>query len=334
MPQLGAADATGKIRRIRPIFIITTEYFNPRSPCGERRPRARTPRARTLHFNPRSPHGERQEFARTLGALVRFQPTLPARGATDISDSDALEGVFQPTLPARGATGDFLAFTRRQTRFQPTLPARGATAGSRKQASRRTAFQPTLPARGATRRFTSSQRTRRISTHAPRTGSDMLPIDRVKPYARFQPTLPARGATLSLSENNVDSFKFQPTLPARGATSAILHSCHRGQNFNPRSPHGERLFVLRRDYIGIKNFNPRSPHGERRLSNGLTQQQLAISTHAPRTGSDVQYLRCHCKGFSISTHAPRTGSDKDMFDDEGKPTWHFNPRSPHGERPR
>ena len=56
---------------------------------------------------------------------------------------------FQPTLPARGATSEF------------TL----ATAGIK--------FQPTLPARGATRGCAVAIPQAAISTHAPRTGSDV-----------------------------------------------------------------------------------------------------------------------------------------------------------------
>ena len=57
---------------------------------------------------------------------------------------------------------------------------------------------------------------------------------------------------------------FQPTLPARGATAFSDSAATLIPYFNPRSPHGERLAlccVLR--------------HNE------------SISTHAPRTGSDL-----------------------------------------------
>ena len=57
-----------------------------------------------------------------------------------------------------------------------------------------------------------------ISTHAPRTGSDMPhhAIPSVK--RRFQPTLPARGAT-PFPASGSPGVGFQPTLPARGATT-------------------------------------------------------------------------------------------------------------------
>ena len=122
-----------------------------------------------------------------------FQPTLPARGATDIDNKLQVAFTFQPTLPARGATADVFApsfgicisthaprtgsddtgrggITPKEE-FQPTLPARGATslwAGTPQPSG----FQPTLPARGATNARHNQIARTFISTHAPRTGSD------------------------------------------------------------------------------------------------------------------------------------------------------------------
>ena len=56
-----------------------------------------------------------------------------------------------------------------------------------------------------------------ISTHAPRTGSDIAGVRKCSAKNAFQPTLPARGATYTTSENDILRF-----------------------HFNPRSPHGER----------------------------------------------------------------------------------------------
>ena len=59
-------------------------------------------------------------------------------------------------------------------------------------------------------------------------------------------------------------FVFQSTLPARGATHSSSFAFSISANFNPRSPHGERL------------------------DNGLFgENDIAISIHAPRTGSDA-----------------------------------------------
>ena len=59
-------------------------------------------------------------------------------------------------------------------------------------------------------------------------------------------------------------------------------------------------------------------------------RQVKISTHAPRTGSDVQHRSDFCLA-DISTHAPRTGSDE-RSETSSTSSTHFNPRSPHGER--
>ena len=65
---------------------------------------------------------------------------------------------------------------------------------------------------------------------------------------------------------------------------------------------------------------------------GQRQTKMAISIHAPRTGSDVFHL-CKLGGVKlISIHAPRTGSDKPTATLWRALHRHFNPRSPHGER--
>ena len=57
-----------------------------------------------------------------------------------------------------------------------------------------------------------------------------------------------------------------------------------------------------------QHFNPRSPHGERRVDPAYYGYVDGISTHAPRTGSDLKAI---IRKTVVS---------------------HFNPRSPHGER--
>ena len=123
---------------------------------------------------------------------------------------------------------------------------------------------------------------------------------------------------------------FQPTLPARGATIAMCAFICRWMHFNPRSPHGERRSPAM-PRLSRRNFNPRSPHGERHGRKLVIQARLIISTHAPRTGSDMSMdtklpmasqfqptlpargatHRRAANGVlrPISTHAPRTGSD-------------------------
>ena len=102
----------------------------------------------------------------------------------------------------------------------------------------------------------------------------------------FQSTLPARGATGFDKPHMRYTCLFQSTLPARGATVLTFAEA-----------------------IMQNHFNPRSPHGERPDFNAILPQQLRISIHAPRTGSDTISVKNTAGVDIISIHAPRTGSD-------------------------
>ena len=151
-------------------------------------------------------------------------------------------------------------------------------------------------------------RRRKISIHAPRTGSDADAALRMAAAMQFQSTLPARGATVSL--------------------------CVRAQaedDFNPRSPHGERLAQ------GYQ-INPTTIFQSTLPARGATfvgQSRGScsnISIHASRTGSDpLGRIQHHRREISI--HAPRTGSDLPERKERRRHCY-FNPRSPHGERHR
>jgi len=80
-------------------------------------------------------------------------------------------------------------------------------------------------------------------------------------------------------------------------------------------------------------FNPRSPWGERRMAAHEGGDELVVSIHAPRGGSDdaIDWISGDIGGVSI--HAPRGGSDADIMIPLMSPRG-FNPRSPWGERHR
>ncbi len=80
------------------------------------------------------------------------------------------------------------------------------------------------------------------------------------------------------------------------------------RDFNPRSPHGERL---RAEWAKAAEslFQPTLPaRGATAFLDGDEVRLTAISTHAPRTGSDYSRMTIR-QASNISTHAPRTGSD-------------------------
>ena len=185
-------------------------YFNPRSPHGERQTHS-------------SPPAFRKTFQPTLparGATIRnwrkpadslFQPTLPARGATRWWSQRRIRPDFNPRsphgerrqphganapkfgisthAPRTGSDGHFTTAIYRECAFQPTLPARGATVSGDVFALFGI-FQPTLPARGATPAAACLWARKRISTHAPRTGSDGQRLDARGLLQDFNPRSP------------------------------------------------------------------------------------------------------------------------------------------------
>ena len=258
--------------------------FNPRSPHGERRaswlsayahsgisihaPRTGSDHyspisnTTTMDFNPRSPHGERRwhflrRFARhgnisihaprtgsDLGQPVRepqrkqFQSTLPARGAT--------------FLPADGGKGDY---------FNPRSPHGERPVCSDTRSHLQDTFQSTLPARGATEAQRPCCARADISIHAPRTGSDINPVED-NGRVLISIHAPRTGSDRPRGVGERVRPHFNPRSPHGERPTRRRGACA-SAHFNPRSPHGERRAGHARRNGGQKYFNPRSPHGER-----------------------------------------------------------------------
>ena len=168
-------------------------------------------------------------------------------------------------------------------------------------------FQSTLPARGATFAAASSAvALSQISIHAPRTGSDHHRRGGYVRIRNFNPRSP-HGERQDTTFSGVCPTSFQSTLPARGATRTGI------------SPHC---------ISSISIHAPRTGSDNKAYS---TYETVMISIHAPRTGSDTRSIEADGKR-EISIHAPRTGSDNRVLT-FAEASAHFNPRSPHGERP-
>ena len=124
-------------------------HFNPRSPHGERRCRERS-LSQERNFNPRSPHGERPiSDTTTMGSVLRFQSTLPARGATR-SDGKGIT-TFKISIHAPRTGSDYRQFGRlgNADNFNPRSP-HGERPPTNALIAALPLFQSTLPARGAT----------------------------------------------------------------------------------------------------------------------------------------------------------------------------------------
>ena len=169
-----------------------------------------------------------------------------------------------------------------------------------------------------------------ISIHAPRMGSDPMPICLVSSQAIFQSTLPGWGATNAIRRPRAYVPYFNPRSPD-GERHEITRFRPDITDFNPRSPDGERPSITRPTGTRSCYFNPRSPDGERPACARPERGRHPISIHAPRMGSDTRIAfsnaapipfqstlpgwgataQRHQAAFHdiISIHAPRMGSD-------------------------
>ena len=172
-----------------------------------------------------------------------------------------ITGIFQSTLPARGATLFALSSTLRCDNFNPRSP-HGERPSSSSQSFRIPSnFNPRSP--HGERRIAWNSKTAR-SYFNPRSphGERRWNCSKRRYTSHFNPRSP-HGERLDPTKLERTSEKFQSTLPARGATLIRWVCCR-----------------------GFFHFNPRSPHGERRRCFSSTCIAIAISIHAPRTGSD------------------------------------------------
>ena len=124
---------------------------------------------------------------------------------------------------------------------------------------------------------------------------------------------------------------FQSTLPARGATHQFFASLSSIFYFNPRSPHGERQSQSRAVRY-TSNFNPRSPHGERPKSSLSEFTTWAFQSTLPARGA-TDLLATSVESLAIfQSTLPARGATYFTVRVRQMSKYHFNPRSPHGER--
>ena len=145
-------------------------------------------------------------------------------------------------------------------------------------------FQSTLPARGATYRDATRTDERRISIHAPRTGSDDTTTGRDNHDHDFNPRSP-HGERLGRRERPKTAKRFQSTLPARGAT---LHSTRtpRAGDISIHAPRtGSDIRNGQPKRTVCRHFNPRSPHGERRASSAKHPAGWIFQSTLPARGA-------------------------------------------------
>jgi len=255
--------------------------FNPRPPCGERRPGAARVRC-CLCFNPRPPCGERLSQRPDLVGYAGVSIHAPRAGSDSVSGySLSIKSCFNPRPPC-GERRHVLASLPRLTEFQSTPPVRGATSAGRNAGGDRAGFNPRPPC------------------------GERRPLSLKVPFPqRFQSTPPVRGAT-GQRRCSARRPPFQSTPPVRGATCQAL-TCKRHMGFNPRPPCGERL-VTAPVAFPLSLFQSTPPVRGATWLRSWRCCDDRVSIHAPRAGSDVVGRGSSSVGL-VSIHAPRAGSD-------------------------
>ena len=110
-------------------FLFCHIYFNPRSPCGERRSLLQDYHRGGNYFNPRSPCGERRFQITKRCWHYSISIHAPRVGSDIFRFFSSIYGIiFQSTLPVWGATLANLVRHSNDIQFQSTLPVWGATA--------------------------------------------------------------------------------------------------------------------------------------------------------------------------------------------------------------
>ena len=207
LPARGATHGRG-LPGARPL------HFNPRSPHGERLLRHSHPH-RGGHFNPRSPHGERRLPPQRPCGRLCISTHAPRTG----SDNVVVQGVrvvgnFNPRSPhGERPIPLFSAFVQRH--FNPRSP-HGERLASAPSGGLQIYFNPRSPHGERPARRHGRARPQKISTHAPRTGSDTIPLFPAFVQRHFNPRSP--------------HGERRRCPPVQSPAS----------HFNPRSPHGER----------------------------------------------------------------------------------------------
>ena len=304
-------------------------YFNPRTPCGVRRPSYRRADSRqdiSIHAPLAGCDVERSYTGRYKGISIHaplagcdppaaiiiyhkeiFQSTHPLRGATRLIDRGVLAGTFQSTHPLRGATKQ--SFPQgNHLQISIHAPLAGCDCRGGKRSRRRWNFNPRTPC-GV--RPPSS----RILRQTQRDFNPRTPCGVRQAIARK-----ARGGRL-----------FQSTHPLRGATERECDDEQRYFYFNPRTPCGVRRFHTAQN---ARTFLFQSTHPLRgATSRGRTiLPRFGISIHAPLAGCDLRRSALARNPAKFQSTHPLRGATSGRADRPRRQVY-FNPRTPCGVRP-
>ena len=261
--------------------------------------------------------------------------------------------VFQSTLSSRRAT--LVPLLRGEgEEFQSTLSSRRATKSPDPVPLDPLYFNPRSPHGERHVLPIAFVRLKHISIHALLTESDFRLSSAAFVDVVFQSTLSSRRATRSRALRFHRISHFNPRSP-HGERPRGFRAIYAESRFQSTLSSRRATMVMEKLEEFYKYFNPRSPHGERRDLHTVSDKDKPISIHALLTESDGNGdgEDGEDKIFQ-STLSSRRATAKIVHPVDGigfqstlssrratcRPTGgcavgnqHFNPRSPHGERP-
>ena len=242
---------------------------------------------------------------------MRFQSTLPSRGATTYTFDSLCYAKISIHAPLAGSDKGAEKIKQQKEKFQSTLPSRGATYTALQDIPYPTLFQSTLPSRGATHIGNRILRYDVISIHAPLAGSDVYQQICLSARIYFNPRSP-RGERLDVMIEAAVKQIFQSTLPSRGATTGSAGGTAQIHYFNPRSPRGERQYVprIRLQFAEFQSTLP-SRGATRSFSKKL--KTSSFQSTLPSRGATPVFCS-ERRRHAISIHAPLAGSDQGEMD--------------------
>ena len=194
-PHAGCDSCAGRCQRL-------ASDFNPRTPCGVRRPTTSNPLFSYFHFNPRTPCGVRLAKNCSRFWAARFQSTHPLRGATAASTvPQTLQVYFNPRTPC-GVRLRLIPFEVNIPNFNPRTPC-GVRRRYVNDTGIRKHFNPRTPC-GVRLRLIPFEVN--IPNFNPRTpcGVRLSLFAPLSPFLRFQSTHPLRGATQETEGENAE----------------------------------------------------------------------------------------------------------------------------------
>ena len=192
------------------------------------------------YFNPRSPWGERHSDLRKKQRKKKFQSTLPVGGATTVESEWNIVTDISIHAP-RGGSDDILCSTKPIFKISIHAPRGGSDFPGGDPRSPQLGISIHAPRGGSDILVPFGNQDVLISIHAPRGGSDKCDM-MISQILKISIHAPRGGSDLNIS---MDALIMDISIhaPRGGSDRSEIDHERQVHNFNPRSPWGERLRV-------------------------------------------------------------------------------------------